>query len=61
MDDFERALKTFKINKDARRKQLEEFLNLAERFCNDSEFLEQLRVSTISVSDRFELIKREGL
>jgi len=61
MDDFERALKTFKINKDARRKQLEEFLNLSERFCNDSEFLEQLRASTSTVSDRLELIKRGEL
>lgn len=56
MNDFEYALKTFRINIDARRKQLEDYLRLAERFCNDSEFLQTLKNESI---DRLELLKQE--
>jgi len=50
-EDFESALKTFKINMDARRKQTEEFLMLAERFCNDSEFLQQITERAVTRLD----------
>ncbi|MEM2445577.1 MAG: ATP-binding protein [Candidatus Bathyarchaeia archaeon] len=56
MQDFESALKTFRINFDQRRKQLEEYLRLAERFCNDAEFLQTLKSESV---DRFELLKQE--
>jgi transitional endoplasmic reticulum ATPase len=56
-EDFEIALKTFRINKEARSKQLEEFKSLAERFCNDSEFLEQIFRGS-EISSRIDLVKR---
>jgi len=56
-EDFEVALRTFKISREARSKQLEEFKALAERFCNDSEFLEQIFRGS-EVSSRLDLVKR---
>jgi len=54
MKHFEEALRTFRINYDARRQQLEHYLRLAEEFCNDAEFLEKLRRSEKS---RLETVK----
>ena len=45
MSDFEEALESFRIDFDMRRGQLQQYLNLAERFCNDMQFLEQLKRS----------------
>jgi len=36
-EDFETALNTFRVNYDARREQMQRYLQLAERFCNDAE------------------------
>jgi len=45
MEHFTEAMKTFRINYDLRREQLKRYLELAEEFTNDAEFLEQLRRS----------------
>ncbi len=57
-EDFETALATFRINYDARREQMQRYLQLAERFCNDAEFLDNLKKS-YEVKDRVELLKKE--
>lgn len=48
MKHFEEALRTFRINIDARREQLGRYLRLAEEFTNDAEFLEKIRSSATS-------------
>jgi len=57
-EDFEVALNTFRINIDARREQMDRYLNLAERFCNDAEFLQSL-VKSYGMADRLEILKKE--
>ena len=57
-EDFEDALNTFKINYDARREQMNRYLQLAERFCNDAEFLQNL-VKEQGLTDRLEILKKE--
>jgi SpoVK/Ycf46/Vps4 family AAA+-type ATPase len=56
MKHFNRALETFSINQGERQEQLRRYLQLAEQFTNDTEFLEQLKKSYESVS-RVEAIK----
>jgi len=56
MDDFMKALKTFRINFEQRRQQLERYLRLAEEYTNDAEFLENLRKST---KTRLDVMKEE--
>jgi SpoVK/Ycf46/Vps4 family AAA+-type ATPase len=56
MKHFIRALETFRINQAERQEQLRRYLQLAEEFTNDSEFLEQLKKSYESVS-RVEAVK----
>jgi len=43
MSDFEEALASFRIPQDIRYEQLQRYLELAERFCNDTQFLENLK------------------
>jgi len=57
-EDFETALATFRINYDARKEQMERYLQLAERFCNDAEFLQNL-VREQGLVDRVEILKKE--
>ena len=57
-EDFEVALNTFRINIDARKEQMERYLQLAERFCNDAEFLQNL-VREQGLVDRVEILKKE--
>ena len=45
MRHFTAALETFRINYEQRQRQLQHYLRLSEEFCNDAEFLEQLRQS----------------
>jgi SpoVK/Ycf46/Vps4 family AAA+-type ATPase len=56
MKHFNRALETFRINQSERQEQLRKYLQLAEEFTNDTEFLEQLKKSYESVS-RVEAVK----
>jgi len=56
MKHFSRALETFSINQGERQEQLRRYLQLAEQFTNDTEFLEQLKKSYESVS-RVEAVK----
>lgn len=57
-EDFEHALMTFRINRDLRQRQVEEYIRLANQFCNDSEFLMQLMESS-GLTDRVEILKRD--
>ena len=57
-EDFETALATFRVNIDARKEQMERHLRLAERFCNDAEFLQNL-VREQGMTDRLEILKKE--
>ncbi len=57
-EDFEIALKTFRINIDARKEQLNRYLMLAEKFCNDAEFLQNL-IKEQKIADRLEILKQE--
>jgi len=57
-EDFEVALKTFRVNIDARKEQMNRYLQLAERFCNDAEFLQNL-VKEQGLTDRLEILKKE--
>jgi len=57
-EDFETALATFRINYDARKEQMERYLQLAERFCNDAEFLQNL-VREQGLEDRVKILKKE--
>jgi len=43
MRHFEKALATFRINYEQRKQQLQRYLQLAEQFTNDAEFLGQLK------------------
>ena len=56
MKHFNRALETFRINQAERQEQLRRYLQLAEEFTNDTEFLEQLKKSYEQVS-RIEAVK----
>jgi transitional endoplasmic reticulum ATPase len=56
MKHFSRALETFKVNQAERQEQLRRYLQLAEEFTNDTEFLEQLKKSYEQVS-RIEAVK----
>ena len=53
MEDFEKALRTFRINKEQRKEQMERYLKLAYEYTNDAEFLENLSKSTKSRLDVF--------
>ena len=57
-DDFDTALNTFKINMDMRKEQMKRYLELAEKFCNDAEFLQNL-MNTHCPTTRLEILKRE--
>ncbi len=52
--DFEEALSTFRIDYEVRWKEVEEYVSLAERYCNDARFLKDL---TQSVSSRIEAFR----
>jgi len=56
MKHFSRALETFRINQNERQEQLRRYLQLAEEFTNDTEFLEHLKKSYEQVS-RVEAVK----
>jgi SpoVK/Ycf46/Vps4 family AAA+-type ATPase len=56
MTHFNRALETFRINQNERQEQLRRYLQLAEEFTNDTEFLGQLKKSYEQVS-RVEAVK----
>lgn len=45
MEHFERAIDSFRVNIDERRRQMQHYLQLAEQFTNDAEFLDQLKES----------------
>lgn len=55
-EDFGTALESFRINWSERRRQMEEYLELSERFCNDMRFLQKL---THTVSSRLEALRRQ--
>jgi len=57
-EDFEVALNTFRVNIDARREQMNRYLQLAEKFCNDAEFLQNL-IREQGLVDRVEILKKE--
>ena len=42
-DDFEEAIATFRIDAGARDRQRQEYIQLAERYCNDLSLLERTR------------------
>jgi len=56
MRDFEKALKTFRINKEERREQMKRYLELAKEYTNDAEFLGSLKKS---VKSRIDVFKEE--
>ena len=58
MTDFAEALESFRIDFDGRRGQLQQYLNLAERFCNDMQFLDQLKRS-MDMGGRLGALKEE--
>jgi len=60
-EDFETALNTFRINYDARREQMTRYLQLAEQFCNDEEFLGNLKRSYGVTMDRTEILLKKQL
>ncbi len=55
-EDFDEALESFSINLGEREKMVEEYITLAEIYCNDSKFFNRL---SRSVSSRIEALKRE--
>lgn len=55
-EDFVEALGSFTVNLAERQKTIEEYLTLAEIYCNDSKFFSRL---SRSVSSRIEALKRE--
>ncbi len=55
-EDFEDALSSFSINPSEREKMVEEYLYLAEIYCNDSKFFSKLSKSVVS---RVEALKKE--
>ena len=59
MEDFRKALQRKRINYDERRQQLERYLRLAEEFCNDEVFLQQLREMYQPKKSRIEAVKEE--
>lgn len=58
MDDFQKALETFRVNRETRMRQMDEYMRLAYEFCNDAKFLEDLAKAS-GYSDRLEILKRE--
>jgi len=60
MSDFEEALATFKLSPptEARIEQFNRYLTLAEHFCNDVRFLENLRRS-MNIGARLEALKEQ--
>ena len=58
MTDFDEALESFRIDFEGRRGQLQQYLNLAERFCNDMQFLDQLKRS-MKMGGRLGALKEE--
>lgn len=58
MDDFDNALLTFRINRTVRMRQVDEYLALANQFCNDIKFLEDLAKASGYI-DRLEILKKE--
>ena len=59
MRHFEEALRTFRIDLESRRRQLEHYLKLAEKYCNDAQFLECLRKEYERERSRLELLREE--
>ena len=55
-DDFEAAIDSFRINFSERQEQTRHYLELAERFTDDAQFLKQLKAS---YADRTELLKQK--
>lgn len=55
-EDFKTAMESFRINWGERRRQMEEYLELSEKFCNDMRFLQRL---THTVSSRLEALKKQ--
>jgi len=58
MEDFHRALETFRVNREVRMRQMDDYMRLAYQFCNDAKFLEDLAKAS-GYSDRLEILKRE--
>lgn len=54
---FEKALATFRIDQAERQAQLEKYLKLAEKYCNDTQFLEQLKEMYTTKKDKLETLK----
>jgi len=59
MSDFEYAIQTFKINESERRRQLKRYIDLAEKFCNDVEFMKHLTEHYSNMVSRIEALKEE--
>lgn len=58
MDDFQKALETFRVNRETRMRQMDEYMRLAYEFCNDAKFLEDVARAS-GYLDRLEILKRE--
>ena len=56
-EHFNKALKTFRIDRDAREQQVKHYLTLAEKYCDDAEFLTSLKKQT--ELSKAELLKME--
>jgi len=59
MSDFEYALSTFKINESERRAQLERYIRLTERFCNDVDLMKHVSEHYTKMISRIEALKDE--
>ncbi len=59
MKHFENALRTFRIDLEGRKRQLERYISLAEKYCNDAKFIECLKREYERERSRLELLKDE--
>lgn len=59
MKHFEEALRTFRVDLESRKRQLEHYLKLAEKYCNDAEFIKCLKREYERERSRLELLKDE--
>ncbi len=55
-EDFEISLESFSIDWDERRRQMDEYMELSRKYCNDLRFLNRL---TNTMSSRIEALKRQ--
>ena len=55
-EDFENAFKTFRIDTEQRMAQVNQYLDLAVRYCDDMTFLQELRGEVMAIASRAETV-----